>query len=149
MRFIKSLSICLSMMFILSGCSYFQDLASQNQIPVGCENSVIYKNLPSPKLVSVVNIIVVNEGVIAFPKAKPFIKTGVDSLLKALEDDSLTYVDFLTMVSDNVKWVNKYFGNRLVTYTELLSIFDSPLPIDVCDRNMIKAHLYKIKNLVE
>lgn len=147
-RVFKSLVIGISLFFMLTSCSHFQNLASQNQTPVGCENSVIYKNIPNPKLIGVVNIIVVNEGVIAYPKAKPFIKTGVESLLKALEDDSLTYVDFLTMVSDNVKWVNKYFGNRLVTYTEILSIFDSPLPIDSCDRDLIKAHLLKIKNLV-
>lgn len=68
---------------------------------------------------------------------------AIRGLLTALADDQVTYVELAQVAAQNVKWVNSYFGNRLLVYSELLCLFDQPIPIDKCDRELIQIHLNK------
>lgn len=117
--------------------------------PTGCEQSIIYDHLPAPKIAGGVILIAVSELARSQPKAQPYILGAIDAVLQLLEDDRLTYVELASAAVQQVSWVNEYFGNRLLVYSEILSAFDRPIPLYPCDRDLIRAHLKKQRVLLQ
>lgn len=110
--------------------------------PAGCENSIIYKVTgDQPSLASAISTIVITEALIAKPEAAPYVRGAIENLLGLLEDDQVTYIEFATAATQNIKWVNQYFGQRLAVYTPLLSAFDKQIPISQCDTDLIRKDL--------
>ena len=140
-----TLALCL----VLQACSTSGMLTSATQRTAGCEQSIIYDHLPAPKLSGAVILIAVSELARSQPKAQPYILGAIDTILKLLEDDQLTYVELASAAVQQVAWVNEYFGNRLLIYSEILSAFDQPIPLYPCDRDLIRAHLTKQRVLLQ
>lgn len=111
--------------------------------PPGCESSLIYAKVPAPKLLGAGALIATSELSNRYPEAKKYMFGAIRNLLAAMKDEQITYVELAQAAVQNVTWVNKYFGNRLMVYSEVLSVFDQPIPIDPCDRELIEAHLNK------
>lgn len=142
---ILALTLCL----ILPACSTVGLLTSATQRPAGCEQSIIYDHLPAPRLSGAVILIAVSELARSQPKAQPYLLGAIDAVLKLLDDDQLTYVELASAAVQQVSWVNEYFGNRLLIYSEILSAFDRPIPLYPCDRDLIRAHLTKQRVLIQ
>lgn len=134
---------------LLQACGMTGMLTSATQRPAGCEQSLIYDHLPAPKLSGTVILIAVSELARSQPKAQPYLLGAIDAILKLLEDDQLTYVELASASVQQVAWVNEYFGNRLLVYSEILSAFDQPIPLYPCDRDLIQAHLTKQRVLLQ
>lgn len=111
--------------------------------PPGCESSLIYAKIPAPKLAGAGALIATSELSNRYPEAKKYMLGAFMRVLHALGDDRITYLELAQLALQNVKWVNENFGNRLMVYSEILSVFDQPIPIDHCDRELIEAHLNK------
>lgn len=141
--------IAVALCLFLQACSTMGILTSATQRPPGCEQSIIYDHLPAPKLSGAVILIAVSELARSQPKAQPYILGAIDAVLKLLEDDQLTYVELASAAMQQVSWVNEYFGNRLLVYSEILSAFDQPVPLYACDRDLIRAHLTKQRVLLQ
>lgn len=134
---------------LLQACGMTGMLMSATQRPAGCEQSIIYDHLPAPKLSGAVILIAVSELAHSQPKAQPYLLGAIDAILKLLEDDQLTYVELASAAVQQVAWVNEYFGNRLLIYSEILSAFDQPVQLSACDRELIKSHLTKQRVLLQ
>lgn len=123
---------------VLSGCAGTQT----RQIPAGCEGSMIYAKT-NPEALNAVGLISVSELTRFYPSARPFLVGACEDLRDMLEDSRITYVELAQAAVQRVAWVNSNFGARLLVYTELLSMFDKPVPLDPCDADLIRAHLGK------
>ena len=142
-------SMTLGLCFCLQACSMADILTSAAQRPAGCEQSIIYDHLPAPQLSGAVILIAVSELARSQPKVQPYILGAIDAVLKLLEDDQLTYVELASATVQQVAWVNQYFGNRFLAYSEILSAFDRPIPLYACDRDLIRAHLTKQRVMLQ
>lgn len=138
-----------AMCALLQACSTAQILTAANQRPAGCEKSVIYDHVPAPKLTGGVILITVSELAKTYPSARPYLMGAIDAILDVLKDDKVTYAELAMRAAQQLKWVNSYFGIRLLAYSDLIAIFDQPIPIYACDRDLIKAHLTKQSALLE
>lgn len=144
----KLLLFAIALCILLQACGSVNGLGTAAR-PAGCEQSLIYDHLPAPKLSGAVILIAVSELARSQPKAQPYILGAIDAILKILEDDQLTYVELASAAMQQVAWVNEYFGNRLLIYSEILSAFDQPVQLSACDRDLIKAHLIKQRVMVQ
>ena len=137
-------ALLMMLCFLLQACaSTPMNALVSDARPAGCEQSLIYDHVPAPKIASGVLIIAVSELVRARPEARPYLVGAFDRLLSALEDNELTYVELATIAADQISWVNQYFGDRLLIYSALLGVFDRPIPLYPCDRDLIRKHLQK------
>lgn len=129
---------------VMQGCASapMNALVSDTR-PAGCEQSLIYDHVPAPRLAGGVLIIAVSELVRARPEARPYLVGAFDRLLSALGDNELTYIELATIAAEQISWVNQYFGDRLLIYSDLLGVFDRPIPLYPCDRDLIRKHLQK------
>jgi hypothetical protein len=111
--------------------------------PSGCEKSVIYSRFACPmdqnsssKLVEYSHLTLRS-----FQGAKRHVHGLLLRILAILNDDQATYLDVAQLVIQNIKWINTYYGYRLVSYSEILFRFDQPKSLDVCDRELIKSQI--------
>lgn len=123
--------ICLT----LIGC------ATPGTFPKGCENSVIYQTVPQADLVGVFGVVAIAEGLALKPEARPLMCSMTKSMMDVLDKQQITYLDFATILTDNVKWLNTYFGARILIYKQLFIAFDQPVNIDKCDLDYLKRNL--------
>jgi len=122
---------------LIFGCATVQT----KTVPTGCEDSVIYKNVPTPELVGVGLVIAMSEAARQYPQAKPYIINILSALTNMLSQDKPTYAGFALKAAENIAWVNDNFGARLVLLQPIIYYFDSPLPISACDLALIRNHL--------
>jgi hypothetical protein len=131
----KNLSSILIVLFLVAGC------ATTPTIPAGCGKSVIYKSVPNADLIGTLGVVAIAEGMAVKPEAKVFICGMSTSMMTALTDEKLTYLDFATILTDNVKWLNTYFGQRILIYKALFIEFDKPIAISPCDHDYLMRNL--------
>lgn len=137
---------------LISGCAGWKTKVSEFNKPTrpaGCEQSLFYDYMPAPQLEGTVELIGISILVKNYPASKPFILKFATSMLKSLDDDQLTYLDFVTIANDNVKWINKYFGAPLVQFQPFMVPFDRPIPIYQCDRDILKKRFTELAAIVQ
>lgn len=121
---------------MVTGCA---TLPSGNQIPPGCENSVVYKNVPYADLMGGVMTVagletykfaVVNKGL----DPAPFV-AAVENISIALDNPSLTYPGFVVALAQTNEQVMAYGGLELVFLATLVdSMYKTDMVMDACDR---------------
>jgi len=132
--------------FTCSSCIALVDQMTER--PAGCEQSIIYDRLPAPKVSGAVLLIAVNEAAHAKPEVVMYILGSIDSILEVLQDDQVTYVELAMQAAQQISWINTYFGNRVLVYSELIAAFDRPVPLYPCDRMLIRNHLKKQRDML-
>ena len=137
MKSIKMILI-ISLIFFISGCAQFKSfVASVNFVPSGCEDSVIYANVPAPKItagilyISVLELSKTNQGF------KNWILKILDHAEELANNKNITYIQFSTSVLSEIKNINKYWGSEIIIVTQTLDYFDKPITIGQCDRDLI------------
>lgn len=130
MKLFVSMSVLL---VVIMGCA-------TTTVPIGCEKSLVYK-IPNADALGSAGIVALTIGTQFKPDAKPYICNFANIVLQALKDDKLTYLDFATMITDHVKWINSYFGSSVLVFQAMFATFDKPVPLDPCDVSYLKRNM--------
>ena len=119
-----------------TGCA---TLDQGQQVPPGCENSVVYKNVPYADLMGGIVTIagletykyaVVQQGL----DPAPFIE-AIENITIALDNPSLTYPGFVAAIAQTNEQVMKYAGLEIMFLASLVdSMNNQNLAMDACDR---------------
>lgn len=120
---------------MVTGCA---TLTSQ-QIPTGCENSVVYNNVPYADLMGGVMSVagletykyaVLKQGL----DPEPFI-AAVENITVMLDNPSLTYPGFVAALAQMNEQVMRYAGIEIVFLASLVnSMNQQNMVMDTCDR---------------
>lgn len=132
-------------------CALFMCSCASRQIvpPAGCENSILYSQLGNQLLevdaiLKVANVVAIKEDV--YTRAQAL--NAIDNLILVLNSNP-SYLDFGMMVWEMVEDVNQTTRIEVLLVSEyLLESFNSPIPIDPCDKDLIVLHLEKQKRLI-
>ena len=122
--------------FTMVGCA-----TTGKTVPVGCEKSVIYNNVPNADLAG--GLISV-AGMTGFKALK---QKGVDmapvvsclqQLDGILDKEGLTYTQFVAALANANSYIKNYAGIELVFLTNLVdTMFREQVTIDACDRKFL------------
>jgi hypothetical protein len=116
-----------------------------NNIPPGCENSLVYKNVPNADLMAGVVTIAGLEAYKYFVKnkgdSKPVI-VALENAKAALENPELTYTQFAAVMVQTNEYTAKYAGLEVMFLATLIdSMYQNETQMDNCDRNFFNRHL--------
>ncbi|GEM_PF-5549392 len=139
---IALLAILVCLVISLPSCKTTQQAVSP---PAGCEESILYKNLQAARVVDAALVIGISVAATNHPETKPYLEKAVDALSEMLDDNQVTYVEFLEAAVTNVKWLNSYCGTALLAVSPVMAEFDRPIPINACDTRLLKEHLAREK----
>jgi len=144
MNALKTITIIILTVF-LSACGTINwDLTAPPDIPPGCENSLILKNLPTPKIADLgIKIAVVQVAKMGY---KQEVLNGIDDILAKIAkirsgEEKMTGEDFVTFISNYVGGFNTDIGIELMIVLDTINVLNSPVPIDSCDLDIIENHL--------
>ena len=143
---LKRLLIVVVCLTFMAGCAGFQ--MKPAEIPVGCEDSLIYSKMPYPQVTdTILQVSVYNFAVET--GAAPQILDVIGHLEVALANPGgMNFSDFVLLVNEQVGLLNQRWGVSLLIVSESLADLNLPLPISDCDRNLILKHLAKQKKWV-
>jgi len=114
--------------------------------PAGCEQSVIYKVATrmhtTPQMIGALFQI----GSIELIKSKPTVASQLVQFLNeldvALEDDTLTYLELVVLIQVRVRNLQTQYGHEImILLTTFMNQLSQPIPLDQCDRSMIRKHI--------
>jgi len=151
-KYVKEIEVMLQKCFVLlfallfsaGGCGTIDlDLTQPDEIPPGCENSLILKYVPAPKVIDVgLKIAVVQVAKLGYKEEVKTAITDVLWMLPETKDDNLkTGAEFVSYIMTRVNFLNKYAGVELVIVSETLNVIDVNIPLDWCDIEIIRKHL--------
>lgn len=118
------------------GCSQY---VKPDTIPVGCENSLVYKNIPYADVVSGV-IVVTGYEAFKIAKAKGVdvapVLVAVKQTIVTLSAANLTYPQLVVAMANMSKYIKDYAGVEMTIAAVLVSqMVKTDLTINVCDRS--------------
>lgn len=120
---IALLAILICLVIFLPSCKTTQQAVSP---PAGCEESILYKNLQAARVADAALVIGISVAATNHPETKPYLEKAVDRLSEMLDDNQVTYVEFLEAAVANMKWLNS--SPRITMTTSNWSIPGAALP---------------------
>jgi hypothetical protein len=114
------------------------------EIPVGCENSVIVNQIPNYKEVDFVLKLANVQAI----KGDLYTKSQALEVLdefEAMLNSGVTYANFASLVMQRIGWVNESAGVEIFMLSEYVGLFAKPFEIDPCDRDLLLKHIAKQK----
>jgi hypothetical protein len=142
-----ALLLLLPTLFLFSGCAALQP--TPEGPPPGCEDSLIYQYIPSPKVADIGFKVALYEVAKRKPEYKPVILDALNKFEQMLSEGAYTYSGFVEIVISRVKWLNKHAGVELLIVTESLGVFENiDLPMADCDRRLLTNHIQEQKRYI-
>ena len=139
-------TIWICLLFALTACSF-----RQVEPPVGCEESVIYKELAGGRevcsIITIAHAVALTEDAY---KAQDALEV-VESLERMLDvygglPTSVTYSQFIAEAIRHVRGLNqKYKALLMIITQEVEYAFQLEIPINQCDRDLIRGCLKRVK----
>ncbi len=148
--FRRILLIIVCLLFVM-GCATMG--IQPEVIPEGCEDSLIYQYMPSPKVTDTLLQVAMYNVVVEAPQSKSDVLTVIDKLdavLAPIEDGATTLnaADFVALVMQEVSGLNNRWGVSLLIVGQSIGTLSVPSPLTQCDARLIRAHLAKQKQWV-
>jgi hypothetical protein len=137
-------------LMLMPACATLQ---TQDIPPPGCEDSLIYTYMPSPKAVDTLLTVAVYNFAEEVGGAKPLLLKAIDKIDAALlpveqGTGSMNGMDFVLMINEEVGVLNAKIGNNILIISEALVDIQVPVPLTQCDAQLIRTHLAKERKWV-
>ena len=140
--FTLGFSFLLVVSLMLSGCATWKKGIA---VPVGCEKSLIYNNVPYADLVGGVITITGLETFKAMKKSGKDLTpvfTSLEKIQMILNNPTLTYTGFVTALALTNSEINSYAGIELIFLSTLIdSMYGKNLTVDACDSAYLQRQI--------
>ncbi len=148
---LKRLLIVMACLLFVVGCATVG--IQPEVVPEGCEDSLIYKYMPSPKVTDTLLQVAMYNVVVEAPKSKADVLNVIaklDAVLLPIENGATTLnaADFVALVMQEVSELNNRWGVSLLIIGQSIGTLSVPSPLTQCDARLIRAHLAKQKQWV-